>query len=449
MSEYTISQVYPTDKTVLAQIDTLLSQEGIRRDGNLDYICAMFDEEYNVIGTGSCFGNTLRCFAVSSAHQGEGLLNQIITHLIEVQCARGNMHLFLYTKVKSSKFFGDLGFYEIARVEDTLVFMENRRDGFGAYLRDLEKTRTGGKSAALVMNANPFTLGHQYLVEKAAAACDTLHLFVVSEDASLVPFAVRRKLVEAGVAHLPNVVLHDSGPYIISNATFPSYFLKDEAAVIDGHARLDLAVFTKIAAALNITARYVGEEPTSQVTGLYNQIMCEQLPKAGIECVVVPRKEANGKAISASTVRQCLQSGDWDTLETLLPELAAAGVRALAITRRGQADSAAPDDPDSYALDEDTNTYRFLGGDPGLPGSDLDLAPGQGFYLWSAYQEGLNGFFRLERAGTFLDKLMAIESLARRDWRRSADAPGSPQTEPAAKPDSDANANPDPFKPIE
>ena len=76
------------------------------------------------------------------------------------------MHLFLYTKVKSSKFFGDLGFYEIARVEDTLVFMENRRDGFGAYLRDLEKTRTGGKSAALVMNANPFTLGHQYLVEK-------------------------------------------------------------------------------------------------------------------------------------------------------------------------------------------------------------------------------------------------------------------------------------------
>ena len=319
MSEYTISQVYPTDKTVLAQIDTLLGQEGIRRDGNLDYICAMFDEEYNVIGTGSCFGNTLRCFAVSSAHQGEGLLNQIITHLIEVQCARGNMHLFLYTKVKSSKFFGDLGFYEIARVEDTLVFMENRRDGFGAYLRDLEKTRTEGKSAALVMNANPFTLGHQYLVEKAAAACDTLHLFVVSEDASLVPFAVRRKLVEAGVAHLPNVVLHDSGPYIISNATFPSYFLKDEAAVIDGHARLDLAVFTKIAKALNITARYVGEEPTSQVTGLYNEIMARELPKAGIACHIIPRLRSQNTPISASAVRLALQQGDWQTLKTLVP----------------------------------------------------------------------------------------------------------------------------------
>ena len=302
------------------EIDALLQKEGIRRDGNLDYICAMFDENYKVIGTGSCFGNTLRCFAVSSDHQGEGLLNQIITHLIEVQYARGNLHLFLYTKVKSAKFFGDLGFYEIARVEDTLVFMENRRDGFGSYLRNLEKTKTGGKSAALVMNANPFTLGHQYLVETAAAACDTLHLFVVSEDASLVPFAVRKRLVAEGVAHLPNVILHDSGPYIISNATFPSYFLKDEAAVISGHARLDLAVFTKIAKALNITARYVGEEPTSQVTGLYNQIMAEQLPRAGIDCIIVPRKEVNGKAISASTVRQCLQAEEWATLETLLPQ---------------------------------------------------------------------------------------------------------------------------------
>ena len=82
MSEYTISQVCPTDRTVLAQIDALLQQEGIRRDGNLDYICAMFDEEYNVIGTGSCFGNTLRCFAVSSAHQGEGLCARAVYYYV-------------------------------------------------------------------------------------------------------------------------------------------------------------------------------------------------------------------------------------------------------------------------------------------------------------------------------------------------------------------------------
>ena len=320
MSDYSIAQIYPSDRRGLEQVDCLLEKEGIRRDGNLDYICGMEDENGRIIATGSCFGPTLRCFAVSAEHQGEGLLNKIISHLMEVQYARGNTHLFLYTKVKSAKFFGDLGFYEIARVDGTLVFMENRKTGFPNYLAALEKTRTQGVSAALVMNANPFTLGHQYLVETAAANCDTLHLFVLSEDASLVPFAVRKRLVREGVAHIPNVVLHDSGPYIISSATFPSYFLKDEAAVIDGHARLDMAVFTRIARALNVTERYVGEEPTSQVTGLYNQIMARELPKAGIACHVIPRKEAGGRAISASTVRQALQAGDWEALRALVPE---------------------------------------------------------------------------------------------------------------------------------
>lgn len=316
---YSISQVWPSDQRGLAQIDALLEQEGISRDKNLDYICAMYDDDYRIIATGSCFGNTLRCFAVSGEHQGEGLLNQIITHLMDVQYQRGNLHLFLYTKVKSAKFFGDLGFYEIARVDGTLVFMENRRDGFSSYLHNLERTRREGCSAALVMNANPFTYGHQYLAETASAASDTLHLFVLSEEASLVPFAVRKKLVQAGTAHLPNVVLHDSGPYIISAATFPSYFLKDETAVIEGQARLDLAVFNKIAQALNVTIRYVGEEPTSQVTGLYNQTMAAELPKMGIECRIVPRKAVGNAPISASTVRTCLKNGDMEDLRALVP----------------------------------------------------------------------------------------------------------------------------------
>ena len=319
MSEYFLSQIFPSDKYSLAQIDALLQREGITRDAHLDYICALRDGDDEIIATGSCFGATLRCFAVSSGHQGEGLLNEIISHLMQVQYARGNTHLFLYTKVTSARFFASLGFYEIARVDGTLVFMENRRSGFPNYLKNLEKTKSSGVSAALVMNANPFTLGHQYLVETAAKNCDTLHLFVLSEDASLVPFAVRKRLVQAGIAHIPGVVLHDSGPYIISSATFPSYFLKDEAAVIDGHARLDLAVFARIAKALNVTVRYVGEEPTSQVTGLYNQIMAAQLPAAGIDCRVIPRKAVDGKTISASTVRQALQAGDWDKLKTLVP----------------------------------------------------------------------------------------------------------------------------------
>lgn len=316
---YFISQISPGDKRAMAEIDALLEREGVRRDRNLDYICALYDEDYRIAATGSCFGPTLRCFAVSAGHQGEGLLNQVVTHLMEVQLERGNLRLFLYTKESTAKFFGDLGFYEIARVSGSLVFMENRRDGFAGYLRALERTRRPGRSAALVMNANPFTLGHQYLVETAAASCDALHLFLVSEDASLFPFAVRKKLVAEGVAHLPNVVCHDSGPYIISSATFPSYFLKDEAAVIEGHARLDLAIFVRIAQVLGVAVRYVGEEPTSQVTGLYNQIMAAELPRAGIGCMVIPRKEAEGAPISASAVRRLIQAGRLEEVCALVP----------------------------------------------------------------------------------------------------------------------------------
>lgn len=319
MSEYTISQVYPSDRRSLSQIDSLLMQEGISRDANLDYICAMYDEDYQIIATGSCFANTLRCFAVSSTHQGEGLLNQIITYLMDIQYQRGNLHLFLYTKISSAKFFQDLGFYEIARVDDTLVFMENRKNGFTDYLTNLSKAKSNGLSAALVMNANPFTLGHQYLVETASSQCDTLHLFVVSEDASLIPFSVRKKLVLAGTSHLANVICHDSGPYIISNATFPSYFLKDEKSVIKGHAKLDLIIFSKIAEALSITRRYVGDEPTSQVTGIYNQIMSSELPLAGIDCIIVPRKQIMKQPISASTVRQLIKNGDFEALKQFVP----------------------------------------------------------------------------------------------------------------------------------
>lgn len=317
---YVISQILPSDRRAMAQTDALLKQEGIQLDKNLDYTCGLLDDDYNVIATGSCFGNTLRCFAVDHNHQGEGLLNQVVSHLMDVQAQRGNLRLFLYTKPSAARFFGDLGFHEIARVPDKLVFMENRRDGFPGYLRQLERTKKDGVSAAIVMNANPFTLGHQYLIETAASACDALHLFIVSEDMSLVPFSVRKRLIEAGTAHLKNVIFHDCGPYIISAATFPSYFLKDEAAVIEGQARLDLTVFTRIARALNITVRWVGEEPASQVTGIYNAIMAEALPKAGIACRVIPRKAIDGQFISASVARKALHDGDMAAFRRLVPE---------------------------------------------------------------------------------------------------------------------------------
>ena len=320
MSDYYITHVSPHDQRMLAEIDALLAGEGLTRDKNLDYICAAVDDDDHVVATGSCFGQTLRCFAVSREHQGEGILNSVVTHLTEYQFSRGYMRLFVYTKTSTAKFFQSLGFYEIVRVDGVLSFMENRRSGFTDYLNALAQTARPGRSGAVVMNANPFTLGHRYLVETAASSCDTLHLFVLSEDASLIPFAVRMELVKKGVADLTNVIVHESGPYMISNATFPSYFLKDSETVIDAHARLDAAIFARIAQTLGITMRFVGEEPNSTVTARYNAVMQKELPKSGIELRVIHRKSADDQVISASTVRSALKTGDTSVLKAMLPE---------------------------------------------------------------------------------------------------------------------------------
>ena len=199
--------------------------------------------------------------------------------------------------------------------------MENKRTGFSDYLDNLKKDMREGKEiASLIMNANPFTLGHQYLVEKAASENDILHLFIVSDDSSLVPFKVRKKLVIEGTKYLKNICYHETGDYIISSATFPSYFQKDEVAVIESQANLDIEVFTRIAKALNINRRYVGEEPNSLVTNIYNQTMLKKLPENNIECVIVPRKKYSDKVISASTVRQIIKNGNLEDLKNLVPE---------------------------------------------------------------------------------------------------------------------------------
>ena len=323
--DITISPIYSNDKYSNSMILKLLNQEGIKRDRNLDYTCVAYDSDYNIIGTGSCFGNTLRCLAVSHEHQGEGLTNKIVSHLIQYQFDRGNFHLFIYTKYTTYHLFKDLGFYEIVRIKDQIVFMENKKNGFNDYLNELSKSKLNNnvnakKIAAIVMNANPFTLGHLYLIEKASKENDILHLFIVSEDKSIVPFNVRKKLIMEGTAHLKNIIYHDSGPYIISSATFPSYFQKDEKDVIESHANLDLEIFVKIAKALNINVRYVGEEPTSLVTGIYNKIMEKKLPENGIECFVVKRKEMDGNIISASEVRKKIKEGNIEGIKNMVPD---------------------------------------------------------------------------------------------------------------------------------
>jgi [citrate (pro-3S)-lyase] ligase len=320
MSDYEISRIYPTDTRGLAQVDKLLQQENIERDKNLDYTVGMFDADYNLIATGSCFKNTLRCFAVDHNHQGEGLLNAVISNLIEYEYSLGNIELFIYTKISTAKFFGDVGFYEIARVDDRLIFMENRKNGFHNYLSGLAAgKKTGARIGAVVMNANPFTLGHQYLLQQASEACDYVHVFVVSEEASPIPFKVRYALVQKGSAQFKNLIYHPTGNYIISSATFPSYFLKDDKLVIESQAALDVKVFTKIAAALGINHRFVGEEPFSVVTSIYNKVMKEALQKNGILYTEISRKTGEDGPISASKIREKIKKGSIEEIKRDVP----------------------------------------------------------------------------------------------------------------------------------
>ena len=170
------------------------------------------------------------------------------------------------------------------------------------------------------MNCNPFTLGHRAVIEEAARNSDEVVIFAVQEDRSAIPFSDRFALMKQGVADLRNVVVISGGDYIVSNATFPTYFIKgtDELAA---QTRLDAMIFAqRIAPELNITARYVGEEPNDKTTMAYNQAMSEILPENGIELYIIPRKEVNGEVISASKVRKAVLEGNWEAVASMVPQ---------------------------------------------------------------------------------------------------------------------------------
>ena len=199
---------------------------------------------------------------------------------------------------------------------------DSEYNGLDEYLQYLQeqKSPTGGIVGSVVMNCNPFTLGHRYLIESAIKCCDFLYIFVVEEDKSFFPFSDRMKCVLDGVADLSNVRVLPSGKFIISSFTLPEYFDKDESgATID--ATLDLELFaTRIAPVLNIKKRFVGNEPFCQVTRQYNNAMLEILPKYGIELVIFDRMELDSEPISASRVRELLKNGEYSKLKCLVPE---------------------------------------------------------------------------------------------------------------------------------
>jgi len=174
---------------------------------------------------------------------------------------------------------------------------------------------------SIVMNCNPFTLGHRYLIEESARKVTQLIVFVVEEDKSIFPFVDRLELVKQGTADLPNVTVVPSGGFIISQTTFGAYFEKDSRQEETIDPTMDVEIFALfIAPALGITIRFAGEEPLDRVTRQYNEAMQLILPKYGIDFEVIRRKESGGAVISASRVRKLLQTKEFDQISQIVPK---------------------------------------------------------------------------------------------------------------------------------
>lgn len=314
----------PMRGEMLRRVKSFLNECGLDWDEGIGYTCALI-EDGKIIACGSLDGATIKCVAVSPAHQGEDLTSRLITDLRARAFERGITHLMLFTKPKNERMFMPFGFYPVMRTDDVLL-MENKRGGLDEYIASLKRSEPQEDEfersiGAIVANCNPVTNGHLHLIRTAAGACDVLHLFILSEEKSEIPAADRLRLAEEACADLENVRVHAAGRYMISSATFPAYFLREKAKVERAHCDLDIRIFAeKIALALGIHKRFIGTEPFSPVTNYYNEQLKARLPDYGIEVTELPRFTCGGESISASRVRALWKTGDFEALRPLVPE---------------------------------------------------------------------------------------------------------------------------------
>lgn len=315
---------FPFKGNKLQKLTEFLSEESLEYDEGIEFTVILRDSKGNIAATGSLEGNVLKCIAVSNSYQGEGLSAKIVTALTSQAINNGYSHLFIFTKVENTYIFNDLGFYLIASTND-VALMENRKNGISEFVNSLKSSvydNIDDNVGAIVLNCNPFTKGHLYLIETAARECSLLHLFVVSEDRSIFPAEVRYSLVKNGVKHLHNVVVHPTSDYLISSATFPTYFIKDKYKAGNINCILDLTIFSEyFAKILIIKKRFVGSEPFDIVTASYNAQMKEFLGGRGIEVIEIPRYEEDSYPISASRVRKLMTEGNYEQIKNIVPSI--------------------------------------------------------------------------------------------------------------------------------
>lgn len=342
-----ISEAPLSLNSVRRRVEAFLAANGLRLAPLDRYVVVTRDEDGDeILAGGGLDGNVIKCVAVSESARSEGLMNILVSRLIAIAREEGRESVKAFTKPENEGIFKSLGFALIASSPNAIL-MENGRGGLPEYRKYLESLARPGRNGAIVMNANPFTKGHRYLVEQAASQVDNLYVIVVKEDRSRFPYVERKAMIEAGCAGLDNVVVCEGSDYAISAATFPTYFLKKLDDATDTQIALDLDLFMNhIAKPLGVTVRFAGSEPEDALTRRYNELMAEILPgtsvavvrqdhqpdselvegsavrqaRRPIDFVEIPRLEQKGKPLSATSLRRALDKGGFKEAMEYIPK---------------------------------------------------------------------------------------------------------------------------------
>ena len=330
-------QLNPSIPRQRRRIEQFLDDNGLRLD-DVDYYAALVDDTTDeIVAGGGLKGGVIKCVAVADGHKGEAVANQIVSHLIEHANADGHQCVKLFTKPQNQKMFESMSFRLLAEAPKAIL-METGIGGIKRYSEELESEKGKVKSeesnsklhhlnpstpqpimpqsGIIIMNCNPFTLGHRYLIEQAAQQVETLYILVVREDCSMFSYDERKAIISRGVAHLDNVVVCDGSEYSISATTFPTYFLKCLSDASDTQMTLDIDLYRRhIAPALGATVRFVGTEPDDPLTRSYNELMKSMLP----DVREVARLQQSGVAVSASRVRKAIVENHLAQAARLVP----------------------------------------------------------------------------------------------------------------------------------
>ena len=325
-----ILELHPTIPRQRRQIETFLQANGLRYD-DVDYYAALVDESSDeMIAGGGLKGCVIKCVAVADGHKGEAVANVIVSHLLAKANEDGYQCVKLYTKPHNRQLFESLSFRLIAEAPNAILMetgvggirsyeLRIRNDELGVRNDELQIKSVRKPIGAIVMNANPFTLGHRFLVEQSSELVERLYVVVVREDCSMFSYSERKAMVIQGVRDIGNVVVVDGSDYAVSAATFPTYFLKQISDATDTQITLDLDIYRRrIAPALGATVRFFGSEPTDPLTRRYNELMRQQLGEDHVH--EIQRKQQDGSPISASRVRKAMLEGRlWDAIQMVPP----------------------------------------------------------------------------------------------------------------------------------